>query len=50
MKRRLGCLTSLQGLSYWELVAFPTSFLSSQDILVADSPRDLLSLFARKGV
>lgn len=48
MKRRPGCLTSRRGLSYWELVAFPTSFLSSQDILVADSPRDLLSLFAER--
>lgn len=46
--KRPGCLTSHWGLSYWEPVAFPTSFLSSQEILVADSPQDLLSLFAER--
>lgn len=47
-EERPGCLTSRRGLSYWEPVAFPASFLSSQEILVADSPRDLLSLFAER--
>lgn len=46
--KRPGCLTSHWGLSYWEPVAFPASFLSSQEILVTDSPRDLLSLFAER--
>lgn len=47
-EERPGCLTSHRGLSYWEPVAFPTSFLSSQEILAADSPQDLLSLFAER--
>lgn len=48
MKRRPGCLASHRGLSYWEPVAFPASFLSSQEISVTDSPQDLLSLFAER--
>lgn len=48
MKQGPGCLASRQGLSYWELVAFPTSFLSSQGTSVADCPRDPLSLFAER--
>lgn len=48
MKQRPGCLISRWGLSYWEPVAFPTSFLSSQEISVADSRRDPLSLFAER--
>lgn len=46
--QRPGCLASHWGLSYWEMVAFPTSFLSSQEISVADSHRDPLSLFAER--
>lgn len=41
------CLPFHWGLSYWETVAFPTSFLSSQEISVADFLRDPL---CRKGV
>lgn len=48
VKRRPGCLASHRGLSYWEPVAFPASFLSSQEISVTDSPQDLLSLFAER--
>lgn len=47
-EERPGCLASRRGLSYWEPVAFPTSFLSSQEILAADLPQDLLSLFAER--
>ena len=48
VKRRPGCLTSRRGLSCWEPVTFPTSFLSSQEISVADPHRDTLSLTAER--
>lgn len=48
MKQRPGCLTSGQGLRYWEPVTLPTFFRSSQETLVADCPWNTFSLFAER--